>query len=231
MNNTITLTKSRSNPSPILLPQTSRVSTANSTLSSLSPISTSRNNHNNNGSRSSNNNNGNLTKPIEQQHELKSIDIKSKITQKSSTHFNFNNISSNNSLPSSSSSSNPIRPIETSTSLSSNLEKSQLQPIDSYLKSQNVSQTSSSTTSNTITIQAPQPLIPLVTPVIPLTSYKGRKPLIPVDDVADRQLAWLLNIEAKNRLAKQALETQSMREVICAYFLRPLLPLIYFLFL
>lgn len=53
---------------------------------------------------------------------------------------------------------------------------------------------------------------PLITPLIPTSSQKQRS-LAPIDDLADRQLAWLLNIEAKNRQTRQALEAQSIREV------------------
>jgi hypothetical protein len=60
------------------------------------------------------------------------------------------------------------------------------------------------------------PIRPLVTPLIPSTtqSRTQKSHLMPVDDLADRQLAWLLNIEAKNRQTKHALEAQMIREVI-----------------
>jgi hypothetical protein len=61
---------------------------------------------------------------------------------------------------------------------------------------------------------------PLITQLIPSSSQRNQKSLMPADDLADRQLAWLLNIEAKNRQAKQALEAQIIREVCPPFSLR-----------
>jgi hypothetical protein len=60
---------------------------------------------------------------------------------------------------------------------------------------------------------------PLVTQLIPSSSQRSHKSLMPSDDLADRQLAWLLNIEAKNRQAKQAMEARITREVCCGHSL------------
>lgn len=227
------IAKGRSSPPPpMLIPQTSRVSTSHSNVptpsAALSPSSSSISRHQQ------------TVKPKEL-NESKG-EGKSKVnTQKTPTHFDFNEskvLKSSSSATTttttttttaaksitttvapattsiSTSASAPKLPISSSSSFSMN-DKSQLEPIERPFKTQNLS--IQNQTSSSISTHNPTPLVPLVTPILSSSSSSSshkRKPLIPVDDLADRQVAWLLSIEAKNRLAKQALETQTMREVI-----------------
>lgn len=117
------------------------------------------------------------------------------------------------------------KPIETSKSLSSiplstpkSLPSAKTLPVNTDQQksiSDTLQEKRHSQSNDTLT--TPFVKTPLITPLLP-TSVQKQKSLGPIDDLADRQLAWLLNIEARNRQARQALEAQSIREVICMTF-------------
>jgi hypothetical protein len=114
------------------------------------------------------------------------------------------------------------KPIELSKSLSklppSSLNNSMKAPqviVPSSTTSSTAPQPTTSTPITSLESSSPPPPIrQLITPLIPSTTQRTQKSLMPVDDLADRQLAWLLNIEAKNRQAKHAFEAQTIREVL-----------------
>lgn len=125
----------------------------------------------------------------------------------------------------------PVTPIQvTPLKKAESSKTSQATPSQSfqeYSQDKRTSQSNSNEISNDQRYPQPNDSLPsvkqpLITPLIPSSAQRNQKYLIPADDLADRQLAWLLNIEAKNRQAKQALEAQIIREVI--YFPSPSSP-------
>jgi hypothetical protein len=116
--------------------------------------------------------------------------------------------------------SNPPSKLSISKSNSKKVENSSPQ-IQNQSPPRNIPKSLPPTTVATSTAVPPttissNPPLPLVVPI--LSSHHKPPTLLPTDDLADRQLQWLLALEARNRQAKQALEAQTIREVIVIPF-------------